>query len=110
MKQFYAEIGANNIYYRYNRILLEELDKMSIKGSNLIDIIVASESIIEYVEGCKLLDYNEIICLDHWVYIIDINFEEYFREQLSTWDNINKVVLNPSRQSYRKKYKEYLEE
>jgi len=80
MKQFYAEIGVNNIYYRYNRILLEELDKMSIKGSNLIDVIVASESIIEYVEGCKLLDYSEIVYLDYWVYLIGINLEEYFGE------------------------------
>ena len=80
MKQFYEEIGINNIYHRQNRIPLEELDKTSIKGLNLINSIVASEGVMEYVEGYKLLDYNEIICSDHQAYIIDINFKEYFGE------------------------------
>ena len=38
---------------------------MSIKELNLIDSIVASEGILEYVEGGKLLNYNEIVCSDY---------------------------------------------
>ena len=110
MKQFYEEIGVNDIHYRHNRTLLEELNKMSIKGSNPINSIVASKGMMEYVERHKLLDHNEITCSDHWACMIDINFEEYFGEQLSKSNEINKVILNPSKRSHRKKYKEYLEE
>ena len=36
--------------------------------------------------------------------------ERYFNRKLSEQDEINKSILDPSRKSYRKKFKEYIEE
>ena len=80
MKQFYEVIRVNDIHYRYNRILVEELDKTSMRGSNPINLIAASEGVMEYVKESKLLDCNKILYSDHQAYIVDINFEEYFEE------------------------------
>jgi len=38
---------------------------------------------MEYVEGSLLNECNEIIFTDHRSYIVDINFEDYFEDQLS---------------------------
>ena len=50
------------------------------KGSSLIDSITVLEGTLEYVEGCKLLENNEIVCLDYQSYLVDINLKKYFRE------------------------------
>ena len=76
------------------------MDKTSKKGSQTIDSIAASEGVMEYVEGSKLLDFNDIVFTDHRRYITDVNIEEYFGTQLSNYDKINHVVLNPSRRSH----------
>ena len=58
----------------------EELDPIHIRGSNLIDSIEEIEGMLEYIKGYKLLDVNEVITLDYRVYLVDINFEGYFRK------------------------------
>ena len=82
------------------------MDHAEVRGSKPIDTITASYRIIEYVEGSQLLKYGEIIFTDHQAYIININLEDYFIDQLSSWDEINRVMLNPSRQSHRNKFVE----
>ena len=52
-------------------------------GIKVIGTIAASYSLIEYVKGCKLLEYNEIMVSDHRVHVIDMNLEDYFNKQLS---------------------------
>jgi len=74
-----------------------------------INSIAATHGILEFIEECKLLPYNEVIFSDHRAYVVNINLEEYFNEQLSQWDKINKVILNPSQCSHRKKFVEELE-
>ena len=59
---------------------------------------------MEYVEGCKLLDNNKIFFSDHRACEVDIAMEEYFSEQLSSWDDINKAMLNPARICHRDKF------
>ena len=39
-----------------------------------------SLGIIEYVEGCKLFEIEEITLTDHRAYTVDINLEQYFTE------------------------------
>ena len=59
---------------------MSKMDKMEIQGSKPIDTIAASHRILEYVEGCFLLEYNEIVFTNHRSYVIDMNLEEYFNE------------------------------
>jgi len=49
------------------------------------------------VDRLKLLEASEIIIIDYRVILIDINFDSYFEETMSLWDQINRLVLNPGR-------------
>ena len=51
---------------------------MHIYRSQPIDSIAVSPEILEFIEGCALLNHNEIILSDHRVYIVDFNVKEYF--------------------------------
>ena len=66
------------------------------RESNSIDSMAVSPNLMKYMEGYRLLKINKVIAMDHRSYIIDINFEEYFQENLTNWDNINKTMLNLS--------------
>ena len=56
------------------------------------------------------METNKIIITDHRSYLIDFNFEEYFYEKFSDWDQINHRMLDPARRSHRNKFVEKLEE
>ena len=51
---------------------------MYILGSTQIDAIAMTNTILDYVDRCKLIDYNEIIKTDYHGFIVDIALEEYF--------------------------------
>jgi len=46
-------------------------------------LIVATLSIIEYVEDSKLKERNKVIDIDYRLFVVDINLEEYFNETFS---------------------------
>ena len=100
IQKFCIKVGVVDIHHYHNKIPLNQLDSTEINGSKPIDTIAASTGIIEYVKGYKLIGSNDIVQSDHCAYIVDVNFEEYFQEQLSLSDKINKVMLKPSRRSY----------
>jgi len=54
---------------------------MYILGSTQIDAIAMINTILDYVDRYKLIDYNEIIKTDHCGFMVDIALEEYFRVQ-----------------------------
>ena len=80
IKHFYNNIGIKDIYQSYNNILIEELDKTYISRLIPIDSIAATLGILEYIEGCILLNHNNIVLSNHRAHIGDINFKEYFNE------------------------------
>ena len=86
------------------------MDLTFIRGSKCINSIVATYSLLDFVEGSKLLEAYEITITDYRSFIIDINMERYFNYQLSIWDKIKKRKLNPARRSYRNKFVKMLEE
>ena len=47
-------------------------------GSKPINFIAVTSRIIEYVEGYKLINYNNHLETDYRVCMIDINTEDYF--------------------------------
>ena len=71
------------MYYEANRILLNEIDNTHITGSKLINSIAVLNNLIEYIEGCKLIKAREILIDNYRLYIIDLNLERYFNEQMS---------------------------
>ena len=61
----------------------KELDCTYIGGSRYTDSIEGTQNILDFVEGSKLLEANEITILDYHAFVININMESYFEEILS---------------------------
>ena len=83
---------------------MSEINNTHKKGSRPIDSVTASPGIMSCIEGCSLVEVNEIILLDQRRYIFNVNFELYFFEQMSSWDTINRRIIDPSRRSHREKF------
>ena len=60
-----------------------------IKGSKYINFITAISGLINYIDGYKLTNYNQIIESDYREYIIDLNFEQYFKISYFDIDWVN---------------------
>ena len=86
VQKFFSNIGIADVHQSYHKLNLNQMDHTEVRGSKLIDTIAASHGIMEYVEGSILLEYNELIFTDHRAYIVDLNLEDYFEDQLSKWD------------------------
>ena len=80
---FFREIGVLDVHSHYNNIPLGQMDTTYIQGKTPIDSIALSCGAISYVEGVKLMEYNEFVMTDHRGYLLDINFEDYFNNQFS---------------------------
>jgi len=85
------------------------MNKVHIRGSTLINSIAASPGLLEYIDESKLMNHNDIALSGNRGYIVNMNFEAYFDEKLSQWDEINQVVLNPVQRSHHKRFIEELE-
>ena len=48
--------------------------------------------------------------MDHRSYLIDINLEQYFGEEFSGQDKINKRMIDTNKRTQREKFKEYTKE
>ena len=79
-------------------------------GSKPINSIAATNRIMNYIEGSKLMNYNDIVELDHHTYMIDADIEEYFKDEFSRQDNVNRVMLNLAKRSHREKFNEVIED
>ena len=84
IQNFFVEIEVEDVYKRFNNIESYQLDNIHKEGSKCIDSIVVSIGIMEYVEGYQLMNYNDIVELDHRAYIIDVAIGEYFDEEFSS--------------------------
>ena len=49
---------------------------------------------MEYAEGCELINYNDIVETNHKAQMININAEDYLKEEFNVWDKINYIMLN----------------
>ena len=88
---------------------MSEMDNTHKKGSRPIDSVATMPKIISCIEGCKLIEVNQIMINDYRDYLIDLNFKLYFSEQMSLQDTINRRVLNLLCRSHREKFYESLE-
>ena len=75
MQEFYTKIGVKDVYQSFNYIEVEDLDGTYKRSSNCLDSIAASQDIIQYIEGSKILEVNEVVNTNHRSYLIDVNFE-----------------------------------
>ena len=64
--------------------------------SKQIDSIAATNGIMNHIEGCRLINYNDIVESNHCAYMIDVDIKEFLKEEFSRWENANQVILNPT--------------
>ena len=69
------ELEVKDVHISFNMIEVINLDSTHIVGSRCKDSIAVSYNLIEFVEGSKLYEINEIINIDHRSYVIDLNIE-----------------------------------
>ena len=60
----------------------------------MINFVAASTKIIEYIDGCQITDYNEVIIIDYRGYLLDIQLEDYFRIKENMIDKLDTSKLN----------------
>jgi len=108
--KFFEEIGVRDIHTTMNVLNNDKIDSTYKHGSKQIDSIAATNGIMNYIEGCRLMNYNEIVESDHRVFIVDMDIEEYFKDEFSGWDNINRVMINPARKSHQQKFNKVIEQ
>ena len=70
------------------------------KGKNIINFVVASTTMIEYIDGSLITDYNKILITDHRGFIIDVQLEEYLMIEGNTVDKLGTSKLNSWKMLY----------
>ena len=80
---FHAELGVKDVYSSFNVIEVANLDSVH-TGSKHIDSIAVSHDFIEFSEGSKSYETNEIINADHRFHITDLNIEKYFEIEIGS--------------------------
>ena len=81
--KFYEDIRVRDIHQSMNMRYCKRSDSTYKHGSKQIDSIAATNEIMNYIEGCRLMNYNEIIESDHRAYMVDVGIEEYFKNEFS---------------------------
>ena len=109
VRKFHNAINVHEIHPIINDVQINQIGKTYKNGSKPINSIAATSGILEFIDGCELLGYNEVVETDHRSYVIDISLEEYFNDEISEWDNIDRVMLNPARRSHRENFFQELE-
>ena len=97
------------MYQVFNYIKVEELDYTHQYSIKSIDLIAASPNILELMEGSQLFKIEEIVNTDYQGFVIYINLEKHFEEEFSSWDQIEKRMLDPNKRSYKKKFDKIIE-
>ena len=93
-----------------NSTELKEMDHTHGRGTKCIDSIAATPNMRKHIEGSSLHETNEIMNADHRSHVIDTNLGEYFKEEFSKWDKIQRGVMEPNIRTHREKFNEHMDE
>jgi len=66
--------------------------------------------VIKFIEGYKLTNYNQIIELNHWGDLFNINLEQYFGIKYFDIDKVNSSQLNSKQLLHKEKFCEKVKE
>jgi len=91
----------------FNMIESTKLDHIYREETKYIDVIPISENLSEYLEKSKLFEIHEIVNTDYRGHIIDMNLEEFFKKKFSTWDRIDKKVLDLNKRLHWELFDKY---
>ena len=94
---------TNRIYkiHQCINLIMNRRDSTYKEGSKLLDLIAASEVILQHITECKLIDYNKIILTDHCRFLIHIDINTYFEVISLNIQSINYSKLDSTRKCHR---------
>jgi len=98
------ENGLFEIYEALNGETVESKEKTYKSGSKQIDAVLATEEVLELLQGSLLLDFKDVVDSDHRGFIFDLDVYQYFSVEASEYDTTDNVTLNPTKRLYRCKF------
>ena len=109
IEKWFIENRIYDIHYYINETKNQRKDSTYKFGSKCINTIAASIGIMKIVNGCILLDFEELIISNHRGFIVDLDLEEYFNTIPSYYDEVDYSKLDSSRKSHLIKFCDVLE-
>ena len=79
------------------------MDHTRSRGTKCIDAITVTPILRKHTEGGRLFETNEIANNYHQSYVVDMCLQEYFQEEFSRWDKIERGILDPKNECTEKK-------
>ena len=70
---------------------------------------MVSSGLLEVIDRCKMINFNEIISTNYRGYIIDIDLEDYFNMQPFNIDKVKLRQLNSRQAIHKQKFVETIE-
>ena len=95
IQRFFTRIGVTDIFSEVNDVCNQNRAPTFIHGKKCIETLAGNEGILQYVQGCKLVNYNEIISTDHLGIMADIDFNGYMNIYTSAFNIREFHTLDP---------------
>ena len=104
------ENGLVNAHVHVNNINGNALDNVREYGKKFIDVVMRAHGLIDYVAGCQLIEYDEVIINNHREHLLNIEIESCCQCKLNKNDQPNHTILNNTRKSHVLKFNEKVNE
>jgi len=110
IRQLFIEKGLFNIYEIMNLIKETQWESTCKYSVKCVNAIATTAGLLQYVDGCEMIESNELIVTDYRGYLINFNLERYFECKQFVLDDINSLKLDSRWASHKKLFVEKVEE
>jgi len=110
MRKFMRENGLFEVHEMVNETDNYLKDRTQENSTKQIDTVLATEEVLQTIRESILVDFKDIIDMDHRDFIFDLDIKEYFTIEASMYDEIETNTLDPTKRSHRIKFTEKLDE
>ena len=86
IQQFFNKIVVMDAHQWCKQINWNSIDHTDVRGFKPIGTIALSHGMLEHIDRCRLLECNDIMLTYHRSCLIDLNLEDYFQDQMISWD------------------------
>ena len=108
--EFLTENGLFDAYGQFNGTNEIERESTYEYRKSCIDIFITIAGLLEFVNRCKFVKFHEMIIIDYYSYIIDLNLQDYFKVRRFDINRIESLKLDSRRASHKQKFNEKVEE
>ena len=97
---FLTENGLFDVYRWYNGADEETRESMYEYGRKCIDVFTTIAGVMQFIDGCKVVNFFEVISIDYRRYIVDVNLQEFFQVKQFNIDRIDSSKLDSRRATH----------